>query len=146
MAMQIRSALAGAGATVLVGAGVFVAVATSNAAEQPETVVTESPEPGRYSTLESADPNVWYEPREVVLPEPEPEVEPEPVAPAPEPVVEEESVNEPEQTEPVIVEQPERDPSGPNPNDSRNPDAPPMAEENGAAGPSDPVAPETAAP
>jgi hypothetical protein len=89
--MHTRSAVAGAAATLVAGAGLFFAVAASNA-DEIEAAQT-APLVGHYSTVESVD-FVEY------VPEPEPL--PEPVTPEPEPVVEEPVVVAPE----PVVEQP----------------------------------------
>lgn len=81
--VHVRSAVAGAAATVVVGVGVFFAVSAGNAAEPVEV---EAPAVvGHYSTVESQDPIV-YVPEPVVVPAPV-AVEPEAIVvkPAPQP-------------------------------------------------------------
>lgn len=92
--MDIKGALIGSGATVLVIAGGIIAASLANASDAPATQpaslvqVVETPEPTIDPTPEptvTPEPVVTPEPPvEVVVPEPEPVVEPEP---APEPVV-----------------------------------------------------------
>lgn len=95
--MELRGALIGSGATVLVIAGGIVAASLANAQDAPATQpaslvqVVETLEPTVEPTPEptvTPEPVVTPEPPvEVVVPEPEPVVEPEP-APEPEaPVV-----------------------------------------------------------
>lgn len=100
--MDIKSAITGAGAVVLVAGGVFFAVSASNAQEQvePEVAVEDTydgpyvywqaPEPLPHITVPppAPEPVVVVEPEPVVVEEepvvPEPESKPEePVEPAP---------------------------------------------------------------
>jgi len=90
--MSIRSAFAGAAATVLVAGGAFALIASSNAAEQPapQPSATATPAPGTYSTLDVQDPiplapQVAPEPAPAPAPTEEP-VTVETVAPEPAPV------------------------------------------------------------
>lgn len=95
--MHLRSALAGAAASVLVAGGVFAAVAASNAQEPEvvEPVAVVELEPARATSLDSPDPITYTPPAPEPAPEPVATVEPEPVV-APEPVVEEPVVVQPE--------------------------------------------------
>lgn len=126
--MQIKSALAGAGATVLVGVGVFAAVSSVNASERAvvepthevaverEYVYWQAPEPLPHITVPA-------EPEPVV--EAEPVVEPEPVAPEPAPAPETKPA--PVKEEPVVKPAPKADTKRElvqNKNQPDNPEAP----------------------
>jgi outer membrane biosynthesis protein TonB len=81
--MDIKAGLVGAGAVVLLGAGIFGASAWANSDVPPAPVVVEETVAVE---KEEAPVVVAPEPEPVVTPEPEPVVVPEP-APAPEVVV-----------------------------------------------------------
>lgn len=129
--MHLRSALAGAAASVLVAGGVFAAVAASNAQEPEvvEPVAVVELEPARATSLDSPDPIAYTPPAPEPAPEPVATVEPEPVvAPEPAPVVEEPVAPQPEpkpQPEPVAGNDDGRggggdDPLGPLPGENVN--------------------------
>lgn len=117
--MHIRSAIAGAGATIAVASGVFFAVTASNAQNQPEVDAPEAPAlVGHYSTVESQSP-IEY------IPAPEPVEEP---AAAPEPIPAPEPEPAPAPVEEPVVVAPEPQPApDPAPAPANGPDAPPPA-------------------
>lgn len=98
--MNIRSALAGAGAVVLIGGGVFTAGLVANAQQQDDPELTPVVEPTGPYPQTFTEPEPWPEPYEpvepvevveeepVVQPEPEVTVTPEPAQPAPTPAPE----------------------------------------------------------
>lgn len=97
--VHVRSAVAGAAATVAVAGLVFTAVAVSNAQEPaPVADVPSVAVVGHYSTVESQDPIVYV---------PEPVIQPEPVVvPEPAPVVTEEAPVVKPAPAPILVPEP----------------------------------------
>lgn len=87
--MDIKATLVGAGAVVVLGAGIFGAAAYANDVREPAPVVVEptvqvEKEAPPVVVTPEPEPVVTPEPEPVVVPEPEP-VAPEPAAPEPEP-------------------------------------------------------------
>lgn len=104
--MHTRSVIAGAGGTVAVAAGIFFAVAASNAqpVEPPEpapVVIQAVPEPvEKVAPPEPVEPEATVEPTPEPVEEPvtEPAPQPEPAAPAPAPAPAPEPAPEPAPT------------------------------------------------